>query len=159
EAFEAVGPAEAAPLHRHAIEAIADPAHVACPGDVGPDLDSLGPESPHELAHRGPVLRRAADQGLQLLLLRDQASISCHPVLGPRGRPLVEARALVSHRPKAEVPLEGSTRLLAPEVLAVLLRDHRPIGPDPVEQDVAVLVVLVAVSNDHVLDTVGIMAP
>src|SRR5439155_26868300 len=99
EAFEAVGPAEAAPLHRHATEAIADPARVAGPGDVGPDLDSLGPESPQELAHRGPILRRAADQRLQLLLLRDQASIACHPVLGPGGRPLLEARALIPHRP------------------------------------------------------------
>src|SRR5207245_11415728 len=88
----------------------------------------------------------------------DQASIPCHPVLGSRGRPLVEAGSLAPHRPKAEVPLKGSTGLFVAEVLAVLLRDHGPIGPDPVEQDVAMLVVLVVVPNDHVLDAVGIMA-
>src|SRR5207247_7025997 len=43
-------------------------------------------------------------------------------------------------------------------VLPVLLRDHGPIRPDPVEQDVAMLVVLVVVPNDHVLDAVGVMA-
>jgi hypothetical protein len=43
-------------------------------------------------------------------------------------------------------------------VLAVLLRDHGPICPDPVEQDVAVLVLRVAVANHHELDAVGIMA-
>src|SRR5207247_4217860 len=43
-------------------------------------------------------------------------------------------------------------------VLPVLLRDHGPIRPDPVEEDVAMLVVLVVVPNDHVLDAVGVMA-
>src|SRR5262249_904423 len=93
------------------------------------------------------------------LLLRGQPPIPHHPVLASRRRPLSGAGALVPHQSQAKVPLEGSARLLVAEVLAVRLRHDGPVGPDPVEQDVAVLVVPVAVSNDHVLKAIEVMAP
>src|SRR5262249_35247140 len=150
QTLEAVGAAESAALHRDPIEPVADAADMAGAGDVRPDLNSLGAEPRHELAHRGPVLSRVADQGLELLLLGDEAAVSRHPVLAPRGRAIFGSRTLAPYGPEVEVPLEGSAGLLVAQVLAPLLRDHGPIGPDPVEQDVAVLLLLVAVPNDHI---------
>jgi len=159
QALEAIGPAKPASSHRHAIEPVADPADVPRAGDVGPHLNSLRVQPPDELAHRGRVLRSVADQSLELLLLGNLATVSRHPILAPRGRSVLGRRARAPYRPKPEVPLNCSTGLLVADVLAPLLRDHRPIGSDPVEEDVAVLLLLVAVPNDDVLEPVEVMAP
>jgi hypothetical protein len=59
---------------------------------------------------------------------------------------------------QAELALQGTAGFLAAEVLAVGLRDDATVGPDPVEEDVAVLVLLVAVADDDILKPVEVVA-